>query len=85
MIEEKTCIGKALPQNDLELKLFHLVVVLQSKLNRVEGFFYQAQSIFQEVDYAIWETQWLKYIVGRPIQEQLPVIRLQDSYVLEKK
>ena len=85
MIEEKTRTGKSPPQNELELKVFRLVVFLQSKLNQVEGFCRQAQSIFQEVDCAIWETQWLQYIVVRSIQYQLPVIRPQDADVFSKK
>ena len=60
MIEENTCTGKAPPQNELELKVFRLMVFIQSKLNQVKGFRRQDQSIFQEVDYAIWEIRWLQ-------------------------
>ena len=60
MIEENTCTSKDPPQNELDVKVFHLMGFLQSKLNHVEGFHHQAQSIFQEVDCAIWETQWIQ-------------------------
>ena len=60
MIEEKTRIGKDPPQNGLELKMYRLVGFIQLKLNQVEVFHCQAQSIFQVVDYAIWEIQWLQ-------------------------
>ena len=46
VIEEKTRTGKDPPQNELDLKVFHLVGLLQSKLSQVEGFHHQAQSIF---------------------------------------
>ena len=46
VIEEKTRTCKAPIENELELKVSRLVVFLQSKLNQVEGFRRQAQSIF---------------------------------------
>ena len=60
VIEENTGIGKAPTKNELELKVSCLVVFLQSKSNQVEELRCQAQIIFQVVDCAIWETQWLK-------------------------
>ena len=45
-IKEKTHIGKGPPQHWLELKVYHIMVFLQSQLNQVEDFRRQAQSIF---------------------------------------
>ena len=55
LIEENTRTGKGPPQDGLELKVSRLVGFLQSKLNQVEVFHRQAQSIFQVVDYVILE------------------------------
>ena len=85
MIEEKTRIGKGTPQNGLELKVSRLVGFIQSKLNQVEVFHHQDQSIFQVVEYVKWETQWLHKFMGWPMQEQLPVVRLWDVDELVKK
>ena len=57
VIEEMARIGKAPTENELELKVSHLVIFIQSKSNQVEELRHQAQSIFQAVDYVIWEFQ----------------------------
>ena len=57
MIEEKNHTGKGPPRNGLELKVSCLVGFLQLKLNQVEVFHHQAQSIFQVVNCVILEIQ----------------------------
>ena len=42
MIEEKTSIGKGLPQNGLELKVYQVVLFLQLQLNQEEELHRQA-------------------------------------------
>ena len=60
VIEEKTRTGKAPTENELQLKVYRLVIFFQSKSNQVEELRRQAQSIFQVVECAIWDIQWLQ-------------------------
>ena len=46
MIEEKTGIGKGIPQNGLDLKVYHPIGFLQLHLNQEEELHCQAQNIF---------------------------------------
>ena len=52
-IEEKTSTGKGLPQNGLDLKVYHLVGFIESQLNQDEELHRQTQNIFHMVDCVI--------------------------------